>query len=74
MSTVKILNYQVIFSFAQERMGKKDVIVNYSVDGVRQYSTSMPAEDYTPEKAIEQITAEEKERLKLIGKTFEVSA
>jgi len=79
MPQVKILDYLIAPSLEPERRGKRDVVISYSVDNLRFYRLALPAEEYlTPEgkvnidKVIAKIRAEEQERLKLIGKTFEV--
>jgi len=79
MAVIRILDYAITPSVFPERRGKQDLTVSYSVDNVRFYRLALPAEEYlTPEgkvdadKLFERVKAEERERLKIIGKTFEV--
>lgn len=55
------------------RLGKTDVIVTYTVDDVRAYQTRLNKEDSSPEAIRKQITAEEKDRLQVIGMEIEVT-
>jgi len=55
-----------------ERVGKIDMMVTYSFDAFRTYMTLIPKEEFTEEKLIEVIRAEEEERKKWIGKTITV--
>jgi hypothetical protein len=72
MAEVKILNAVEIYSPEAARLGKKDVLVTYSVGGTRTYLITLPAEDITEDKIIAAIRAAEEARAKIIGKTFEV--
>ena len=72
MSMVTIVDVRDSPGTTIARAGKMDVVVTYTVDGQRSYVISMPKEDFTPDAAMARIRADEAERLKLIGETFEV--
>ena len=72
MSVVTIIDVRDSPGATIARAGKMDVVVTYTVDGQRSYVISMPKEDFTPDAAMARIRADEAERLKLIGETFEV--
>ncbi len=72
MSEITISDMHDVASPDPRRPGKLDKLITYTVDGARAYQTRMPKEEFTPEAAQKQITAEELERLKLVGKTFSV--
>lgn len=72
MSKIKISEAVEIYSADPGRLGRKDALVTYTVDGVRTYMITIPAEDATPERITEKIREAEEARSKLIGKEFEV--
>ena len=72
MSKIRIVDVRDNPNLTIERAGKMDVQVTYNVDEQRQYTITMPKEEFTPEKAMAKIRADEQERLKLIGETFDV--
>lgn len=72
MSKIRIVDVRDAAATTIERAGKMDVVVTYVVDEQRSYAFGMPKEDFTPEKAIQIIKDDERERLKLIGESFEV--
>lgn len=73
MSKIRIVDVRDAAGTTIERAGKLDVVITYVVDEQRSYAIGMPKEDFTPEKAMAQIKADEAERLKLIGETFDVA-
>ena len=73
MSKVRIVDVRDAPDLTIERAGKMNVQVTYNVDEMRQYTITMPKEDFTPSKAMEKIKADEQERLRLIGETFDVA-
>jgi len=73
MSMIRIVDVRDTPDLTIARSGKTNVQVTYNVDEQRQYVLTLPKEDFSPEKAMDQIKAEEQERLKLIGETFTVS-
>jgi hypothetical protein len=71
-SVIRIEDVRDVPSADMKRVGKMDKQVVYRVDGVRQYWFNMPDDEYTPEKAMERIKTDEKDRQKIIGQTFAV--
>lgn len=72
MAKIRIVDELDIGSMVPGRFGKRDVLVRYTVDEQRTYDIVLPAETFTSELAIKAISEREKERAKLIGKTFEI--
>jgi hypothetical protein len=71
-SFIKIEDVRDVPSAVPGRNGKTDKQVIYLVDMTRRYFFMMAAEDYTADKAMEKIKADETERQKLIGHQFTV--
>lgn len=71
-SYIRIEDVRDIPGVTIDRAGKMDKQIIYLVNEARRYSFTIPDEDYTPEKAMERIRADERERMKIIGETFVV--
>lgn len=69
---IKIIEAVDLFSADPERLGKKDRMITYTVDGARRYMIVIPAEEATEERIMEEIRTAEESRARLIGKEFEV--
>jgi hypothetical protein len=72
MPEIEILDVVEIFSPQPGRIGKKDVMVTYTVGGVRRYVVTLPAEDASEAKIVEHIKKVEAERQKVVGKKFTI--
>ena len=69
---IKIIDAVELPSPEPTRIGKKDTMITYTVDKVRTYLIMLPAEEATETRIMEAIRKVERERVKLIGKEFEV--
>jgi len=72
MARIRITDIREVPTLTPEGQLKEEMLITYLVDGVRAYQTRLPKEGFSPEQAMEQIKAEEKERQKVIGLEFEV--
>lgn len=69
---IEIIEAVDIFSADPGRIGKRDRLVTYTVDKRRTYMITLPAEEATEDRIIEEVRKVEEARGKLIGKKFEV--
>ncbi len=67
---IRILDKWEALSTLPGRQGKVDVVVNYQVDGTRNYQTRMPKENYSPDAMMKQIDDEEVDRQGILSKTW----
>lgn len=72
MADIEIIEAVDIFSAEPARVGKKDSLITYTVNKVRTYMITVPSEEATEERILEEIRKAEEARGRLIGKKFEV--
>jgi hypothetical protein len=72
MPEIEITEVVEVYSADRARLGKKDVWITYTVDKVRPYMITLPAETATETTILAEIKKREAERAKLVGKKFTV--
>lgn len=72
MADVEITNTYHALSTNPERVGKEDVIVEYTIDGRAGRQIAVPADGFTVAKAQQAITEREREPAKAVGQKFTV--
>jgi len=72
MADIEIIEAVDIFSAEPARIGKKDSLITYTVNKVRTYMITVPSEEATEDRILEEIRKSEEARGRLIGKKFEV--
>ena len=69
---VEIVEAVEVYSVDPKRLGKKDTLVTYKREDGRTYFVTLPSEEATEVRIVQEIKKAEAERDKLIGKKFEV--
>ncbi len=72
MPEIKIVRVARVPSTMQNRLGKFERVVVYTVDGATVYTTMLPDEEATDQKIEETLRKEVTERQRLVGRTFKV--
>ena len=59
-------------SVTEERFGKYDMVIPYTIDGGTQFETRVPEEDFTPAKGEEAVRGAAKNQVALLGKELTI--